>query len=404
MKDKVTERKITTLRNDAISTKKDIFCWDTELRGFGAKASKHGTVSYLVQKWANNKAKRIAIGQWPWMKVDRARREASITIGEIYRTKRRGSFTTAALDNAGGGHRQTLEAAFNAYHAKRSKPGSHWRDVKRVFHADIIPGLGKSTLVNTITRPQIRELIEAKQSYAPAAARALFAFLSPFFKFCVEQDFIAHSPMSSMKIPPASKGRERYLSNEEIRLLWAATERFYYPYKQFYQFGLLTGQRNESEIARMKWTEIEGDIWTIPVERIKNKLEHVVHLCPLAVEVLASIPKKSEYVFTSRGTKALSNFSWAKAELNKLIVQIMLEEGKAPSSAFQKVWVTHDFRRTMVTHMASMKIDSEIADRILNHQSKAQAGVAGVYQKWTFLDERKHAIEVWGNHIRGLVS
>jgi hypothetical protein len=42
--------------------------------------------------------------------------------------------------------------------------------------------------------------------------------------------------------------------------------------------------------------------------------------------------------------------------------------------------------------------------RVLNHVSGAQGGLVGVYRRYEYLDDRKRALHVWGNHIEALVT
>jgi hypothetical protein len=49
--------------------------------------------------------------------------------------------------------------------------------------------------------------------------------------------------------------------------------------------------------------------------------------------------------------------------------------------------------------MARLGIPPHVADKILNHQSGTISGVAAVYQRHDFLDERNDALERWGAHV-----
>jgi hypothetical protein len=67
-------------------------------------------------------------------------------------------------------------------------------------------------------------------------------------------------------------------------------------------------------------------------------------------------------------------------------------------------WRLHDIRRTVVSNMAKLGIAPHVADKILNHQSGTISGVAAVYQKHEFLEERKTALDAWGGHVQSLLS
>ncbi len=66
-------------------------------------------------------------------------------------------------------------------------------------------------------------------------------------------------------------------------------------------------------------------------------------------------------------------------------------------------WVLHDLRRTATTGMARHGIAPHVVDRTFNHQSGVIRGVAAVYNRHAYLDERKAALKVWGRFVETLV-
>jgi integrase len=52
----------------------------------------------------------------------------------------------------------------------------------------------------------------------------------------------------------------------------------------------------------------------------------------------------------------------------------------------------HDLRRTMRTHLSSLGIRSEVAERCLNHKLP---GLLGVYNTHDYFAEREAALETW---------
>jgi hypothetical protein len=54
--------------------------------------------------------------------------------------------------------------------------------------------------------------------------------------------------------------------------------------------------------------------------------------------------------------------------------------------------------------MAALGFQPHIIERVLNHVSGAQGGLVGVYQRYEYLDDRKRALHIWGDHVEGLMS
>ena len=142
----------------------------------------------------------------------------------------------------------------------------------------------------------------------------------------------------------------------------------------------------------MRWEEIDFDkaLWNIPSERTKNNRRHSVPLTPEAVSILKAIPRidQSPYVFPARGKpdRAYSGYSKGKRELD--------------AACGQSSWTLHDLRRTAATGMAGAGIAPHVIERVLNHTSGTFAGVAGVYNRFGYLDEMREALEVWEDKLQ----
>jgi integrase len=164
---------------------------------------------------------------------------------------------------------------------------------------------------------------------------------------------------------------------------------------------LMTGQRR-GEVAGMRWTEIreldtENAIWEIPGDRTKNKLTHLVPLSKITCEVIKSLPRTGGLVFTTTGKTPVSGFGKAKARLDAQITLLRTENGLEEIPP----WTLHDLRRTMVTMMnEQLGIAPHIVEAVVNHVSGlAKAGVAGVYNRALYLEERRRVLEQWSTLI-----
>ena len=65
-------------------------------------------------------------------------------------------------------------------------------------------------------------------------------------------------------------------------------------------------------------------------------------------------------------------------------------------------WRIHDLRSTAT--MARLGIPPHVTDKVLNHQSGTISGVAAVYNRFEYLDERKAALEALGRFIEKLIG
>src|SRR3546814_4809073 len=65
----------------------------------------------------------------------------------------------------------------------------------------------------------------------------------------------------------------------------------------------------------------------------------------------------------------------------------------------------HDIRRTVATGLQRLGIPLVVSEAVLNHQSgSAMAGVAGVYHRHQYTNEKREALALWGRELLQLVA
>ena len=67
-------------------------------------------------------------------------------------------------------------------------------------------------------------------------------------------------------------------------------------------------------------------------------------------------------------------------------------------------WRFHDLRRTCATGMAEIGVAPHLVEAALNHVSGAKAGVAGIYNRALYAEEKKAALARWSSHVKGIVE
>jgi integrase len=176
----------------------------------------------------------------------------------------------------------------------------------------------------------------------------------------------------------------------------------------------------------MAWEELDFDkrVWTIPRHKTKNNYAHEVQLSEAAIEMLRSLPRVDSdggLVFTVNGKRSVSGFSRAKRRVEGAMVKARRRWKGLPDkdSEYRKAlhlpankplpveipdWRLHDLRRTATTGMARLSIPPHVVDKVLNHVSGTIRGVAAVYNRFAYLDERREALEAWGRYVGNLIT
>jgi len=161
---------------------------------------------------------------------------------------------------------------------------------------------------------------------------------------------------------------------------------------------ILTGQR-ECEVTDALWSEFDlaAGLWRIPATRTKSGRAHLVHLAPQSVvilEELRGLTGSKQHVFASplRKMQPVYGRSVNNALLN------LFKRGRLPNVTPCHV---HDFRRTLVSRLPDLGVDSFIGHKIANHRLP---GVLGIYNHAEYLPEREAALKKWADCIERLAT
>jgi integrase len=241
------------------------------------------------------------------------------------------------------------------------------------------------------------------QENGPIAADRARAALSAFFTWAIREGLCEINPVIGTNKAAELKSRERVLLDKEIKVIWHALPDS--DFGRIVRLLILTGQRRE-EIGGLRWSELDKTkrLIRLPGERTKNHRMHDVPLTKAALAILnAQLPSDGrDFVFGDGPRRngqdrdevregGFQGWSKSKAALDEKTNGI-------------QAWRLHDIRRTVATRMADLGIQPHIVEAVLNHVSGHKAGVAGVYNRAAYADEKTAALELWAKHVDRLVS
>jgi integrase len=374
--------------------------FDTHLPAFGLRISYSGTKAWFVTTRVDGKLTRITLGRHPAISLAEARDNARQVIEQAKAGNDPRQIQAEAQRQKEMERRTTfggIAELFMEQHVGRTLRPNTAREYRRILQGPDTQGW-QSRPISSITKADVVDLlhrIEARGS--PAAANRALAYLSKFFNWCLEQDHLTASPTVRVRALSSTRSRERVLSPEELAWIWKGLDGWTSIFAALFKILLLTGQRR-AEVGGMHWGELrdlgtDQAVWELPASRTKNHQAHLVPLVPEVQAILAGLPRTGRLVFTSRSSTSISGFSKAKAALDERITALRRQAGLAPLPA----WTLHDLRRTMVTMMNErLGIAPHIVEAVVNHISgPSKRGVAGVYNRALYRDERQRALEAW---------
>ena len=295
---------------------------------------------------------------------------------------------------------KTIDAERALYERHVKKPLGR-RPVTEIGRADV-KALGRGMLAKGIT---------TQSNHAHALVRQAFSY-------ALEEEIVALNPAMGLASPAPKRARERVLSDEETKALWAALKA---PATVVDEDGkplllsdgvsialrlaaLLLQRRAEVATMRKEDLDLDRGLWIIPGERAKNGRTHAVPLPPESVKLIRTALKlgskrKSPFVFPSPrdGNASIHPDALTRAMGN--IMKLL----KLPLAG------PHDLRRTGASILASERggVAPFVISQLLNHITDAGGGSATTrrhYNVHLYANEKRLALATWEKLLLEIVG
>ena len=426
---KLTDIAIQRFKADP-GTRVDYF--DASFPGFGVRVSgptprvTGGRKSWMLFYRHNGRQSRITFDPpYPALGLADARRKAGEALAQLSQGIDPAGERLAAAEAAQARKADTMESVVDEFMRRRmaGKAPRYVQETRRNFDNHVLPRWRNRELTS-IKRRDVIELLDAiadggtevrqpdgRMKRLPGggiAANRVLAAVRALFNWAVRRGILEVSPATLVERPGQETRRERVLTADELRAVLPVMQAIDGSVGAFFRMVLLTGQRRE-ETATMQWADVDLDAgaWTIPAARTKAGRSHVVPLAPAAVALLRSLPRvkiatkaghliDTPHVFTIGGDRPISHYSVSKRRLDAAVTIARSAAGLDPIEP----WTLHDLRRTAATEMGRLGVPRFIIGRVLNH---ADRSVTSIYDRHTYIAEKRQALEAWADYLAGLV-
>ena len=310
--------------------KKQSFYGDAKTPGLGLRVTAAGSKSYIFETKLNNKTIRITIGDPRNWKIGDAQAEASrlkvmtdqgIDPRQVIAEAIAAKEAEAAAQSAREARETvTLGMAWPEYIAARKPLWSalHLRDHEQVMQAGgekrarsrklTEPGnlasLAAVRLVD-LTPERVTEWAKAEAVTRPTRSRLALRLLRAFLFWCARHPTykaIVTSNAAQSKDARESLGKAKakhdVLQREQLPAWFAAVKQIGNPVISAYlQALLLTGARR-NELAALRWADVDFQ-WNSLTIRDKVEGLRVIPLTPYVAQLLAALPRRNGFVFSS---------------------------------------------------------------------------------------------------------
>ena len=416
---KLTTRKIEDL--ECAPGKKDMLVFDDERRGLAVRvmgSAKKGSLdwkTYVAQYTVAGRKRRVPLGAASGISLDAARKATAAILGEVAQGKDPAAARAEARRQAereAARELLTFDELLSQWEALRLAERRESYAVEAVRALRFAFGKQIDKAAADLTRETVvRVLDHLSRAGKTAMASRTAAYGRACYAWAIKRGSLTANPFDALPLEPVEK-RDRVLSDEELRAIWQATEAAG-SFNAIVRALTLTGQRRE-EVAQMAWAEIAPDhsAWTLPAERSKNGVEHIVPLSSQMrahLEAFEAKQKEADAKTKAKGKEA------ADADEGKA-GDLVFPGRDGPFNGFGKAkaaldeacgvknWRLHDLRRTFATGLQKLSVRLEVTEAVLNHLSGSRAGIVGIYQRHDYAAEKRAALEAWGAYVTALVE
>ena len=394
--------------------------WDVTAPGLGLRATPAGKPAYVFQSVYQSKDLRITIGSpaaWSIPDAQAKARELQRLIdeGKDPRDLKRDALAAQAEKQAAAAVQAvTVGEVWAVYlEARRPRWGERHYDEhlllvkpggvasKRAAGGVTAPGILHPLLglaLRDLTAPVIEAWAEREAQTRPAAARLAWRCLKAFLSWCAEQP--GYAPvLPGVNPAKTNKARESLgkagvkqdaLLKEQLPAWFDAVRQLQNPVIAAYlQTLLLTGAR-AGEVLGLRWEDINTK-WRGLTIRDKVEGTRVIPLTPYVHNLLAALPRRNEFVFSS--TTAAGG----------CIVIPRNPHHDACAVAGIDGLTVHGLRRSFKSLTEWLEIPAGVVAQIMGHKPSATAEKHYTVRPLDLLRVHHERIEAWILEQAGIV-
>jgi integrase len=384
--------------------------FDASMPGLALRVTPSGVKTWTVLYRHRGRLRRLTLGTAKAIGLADARDRAKAAIREA------SNGADPATEKQDARKAETIADLADEYierYAKRRKRS--WKEDDRMLRAYVLPEW-KHRAIADVTRRDVRLLVDAiAERGAPVMANRVLSLCSKLFRFAEDDELIDVSPAVRIARPAPEQKRDRVLTDDELRQLWAAFDGLDAPMGAYFKLRLITAQRG-GEVGGMRWQDVDldGGWWTVPAESSKNKLPHRVPLSSTALAILNGLKANSERVQDSnsahvRNSNHGRNLAHGPNSPHVANLPVYVLDGARGRRQQSEAAATfpvpdfrgHDLRRTAASLMAGGGVPRLVVGKILNH---VEPGVTAVYDRHSYDAEKRAALDWWALKLAAILE
>jgi len=367
--------------------------------GLYLEISAAGGKSWRWKYRHDGKEKRLTIGRYPAIGVQDARRARDDARARLVDGVDPGAGRRRPVPTGG---EFAFEAIARRWHAgwSRNKSAKYAANVLARFEAYVFPDIGPCSVADLRGPDFVRVVKAIERTGAEEVARRVLESCKRVMRYAATEG--AADRNTAADVMPVDvfmpRERENYARVDVAELPLLLRKIDNYPHagltRAALQMMAMTFVRT-SELNGMRWGEIEGDLWTIPRERMKAKRPHIVPLARQALAVLDGLRVLREPERCTGDWLVFPGIrNHAKPMSNGTILKALDILG------YKGVMTGHGFRGVASTQLNEMGFRHDVIEAQLAHIDPDRTRAA--YNHAKYLPERREMMQRWADWLEGL--
>jgi integrase len=354
-----------------------------------------GTASWILRYRSGGKPQELTLGRYPDLTLSAARKLAAEKRVEVQQGRNPATEKRKAKSRKEWSIRE-LVADYRQDTMPtlaESTSRSYERNLKRIE-----AGLG-AMLVKEVESADIVGLLE-RINVGWVEANTLLIVHKAIFRRAAGKRLINSNPALGIELSavigprPAVKKR-LMLTGPELKIILSAKMNT----ENLLSVRILaaTGVR-VSELFQAMRSNVQLDkaIWHIPSSKTGPGMD--IPLAPSVIQwfqELLSLNQESRYVLPARATSRAER-QGGDAHVSKDTIREAIDTWIDTHKPKVRRFTPHDLRSTMKSHMRALGVTRDISEMCLNHKLP---GVEGIYDQYTYFEERKQALSIWATFL-----
>ncbi len=357
-------------------------------RGLYLRIDPSGRKYWILRYWENKKEHQLSLGSYP----DLSLKDARIKRDEIQNARAKGESPSLKSVRKLQIFSEVAGEWLNV--RMKDKAQDYVKTVIFRLNKYIMPVLGHLPL-REITSGHILHICRNIESLGhEETARRVKVVIGQVFRFAIAAGYTDTDPTSALQgalTPRQSIHYPTFTYPADIALLIRAMKAYPYTVMRCAMlFSIYTAAR-PGEIRKAEWSEINGDSWDIPAEKMKMRRRHIIPLSSQVKSILVElkpITGKSKWLFPSPRDNLRC--------MSENGVRIALR-----SIGFTKEQIVpHGFRAMFSTIANEHGMNRDVIERQLAHVE--QNAVRGAYNHAEYMPERIKLMQWWADYLDGL--